>query len=72
MNPTINETVIGRTTCAFAEALEEIGVDDNWMSKAMKELLPHVACELIVHEQNEGRPLTLQEAAKFLCNEAGK
>jgi uncharacterized membrane protein len=70
MNPTINETVIGRTTCAFAEALEEIGVDDNWMSKAMKELLPHVACELIVHEQNEGRPLTLQEAAKFLIAEA--
>jgi len=72
MNPTINETVIGRTTCAFAEALEEIGVDDNWMSRAMKELLPHVACELIVHEQNEGRPLTLQEAAQFLCKEAGK
>jgi uncharacterized membrane protein len=72
MNPTINETVIGRTTCAFAEALEEIGVDDNWMSKAMKELLPHVACELIVHEQNEGRSLTLQEAAKFLIAEAGQ
>ena len=72
MNPTINETVIGRTTCAFAEALEEIGVDDNWMSKAMKELLPHIACELIVHEQNTGRTLTLQEAAKFLCNEAGQ
>lgn len=72
MNPTINETVIGRTTYAFAEALEEIGVDDNWMSRAIRELLPHIACELIVHEQNQGRPLTLQEAAKFLCNEASK
>lgn len=72
MNPTINETVIGRTTCAFAEALEEIGVDDNWMSRAMKELLPHIACELIVHEQNSGRPLSLQDAAKFLCSEAGQ
>ena len=72
MNPTINETVIGRTTCAFAEALEEIGVDDHWMSRAIKELLPHIACELIVHEQNEGRTLTLQEAAKFLCKEAGQ
>jgi uncharacterized membrane protein len=72
MNPTINETVIGRTTCAFAEALEEIGVDDNWMSRAMKELLPHIACELIVHEQNAGRSLSLQDAAKFLSAEAGQ
>lgn len=72
MNPTINETVIGRTTCAFAEALEEIGVDDNWMSRAMKELLPHIACELIVHEQNAGHPLSLQDAAKFLCAQANQ
>ena len=72
MNPTINETVIGRTTCAFAEALEEIGVDDHWMSRAIKELLPHIACELIVYEQAAGRPLSLQDAAKFLCAEAGK
>ena len=72
MNPTINETVIGRTTCAFAEALEEIGVDDHWMSRAIKKLLPHIACELIVHEENTGRPLSLQDAAKFLCTEAGK
>ena len=72
MNPTINETMVGRTTYAFAEALTGIGIDDHWMSKAIKELLPHIACELIVHEQSTGRPLTLQDAAKFLCAESEK
>jgi len=72
MNPTISETVIGRTTCAFAEALGEIGVDDHWMSRAIKELLPHIACELIVYEQAAGRPLSLQDAAKFLCAQANQ
>jgi len=72
MNPTINETVIGRTTCAFAEALEDVGIDDLWMERTIRELLPHIACELIVHEQNAGRTLTLQEAAQFLCQESGQ
>jgi uncharacterized membrane protein len=71
-NPTVHETLIGRTTYAFAEALEDVGIDDHWMERTMRELLPHIACELIVHEQNEGRSLTLQEAAKFLCAEAGQ
>jgi hypothetical protein len=71
-NPAINETVVGRTTCAFFEALESAGIDDRWMERTIRELLPHIACELIVHEQNTGHALTLQEAAKFLCKEAGQ
>lgn len=71
-NPIANETVIGRTVCAFAESLEEAGIDDRWMERTIRELLPHIACELIVYEQNAGRPLSLQDAAKFLCSEAGQ
>jgi len=71
-NPIINETMVGRTTCVFAEALESVGIDDHWMSKTIRELLPHIACELIVHEQETGCPLTLQDAAKFLIEQAGQ
>jgi hypothetical protein len=71
-NPIANESVVGRTVCAFAEALEEAGIDDRWMERTIRELLPHIACELIVHEQNTGRPLSLQDAAKFLCAQANQ
>jgi hypothetical protein len=68
------ETMVGRTVAAFSEALEEIGVADDWMQSAIRELLPHIACELIAEEQQRGQPMTLSEAARWLCDqvEVGK
>jgi uncharacterized membrane protein len=64
------ETMVGRTVAAFSEALEEIGVADDWMQSAIRELLPHIACELITEEQQRGQPMTLSEAARWLCDQA--
>lgn len=67
MNPTTNETALGRTTAAFAEALDAAGIDDHWMAAAVRGVAAHLAAELIVLEQHAGRPLTLQAAAAFLA-----
>jgi hypothetical protein len=64
------ETMVGRTVAALFEALEEIGVADDWMQSAIRELLPHIACELIAEEQQRGQPMTLSEAARWLCDQA--
>ncbi len=67
MNPTTNETALGRTTAAFAEALDAAGIDDHWMAAAVRGLCLHLSAELVVAEQHAGRPLTLQDAARFLA-----
>jgi hypothetical protein len=62
--------MVGRTIAAFSEALESAGICDNWIETAIRELLPHVACELIAEEQYRGRPMTLSEGARWLCDQA--
>ena len=69
-NAALYATLVGRTTAAFSDALESAGICDNWIETAIRELLPHIACELIAEEQAQGRPMTLSEAARFLCDEA--
>jgi hypothetical protein len=69
-NTALHATLVGRITAAFGEALEEIGVADNWMETAIRELLPHIACEMIAEEQHRGRPMSLTEAARWLCDQA--
>ena len=69
-NAALYETLVGRSVAAFSEALEEIGVADNWMETAIRELLPHIASELIAEEQHRGQPMTLTDAARYLCAEA--
>jgi hypothetical protein len=64
------ETMVGRTVAALSEALESAGICDNWMEAGIRELLPHIACELIAEEQHRGQPMTLSEAARWLCNQA--
>ena len=68
-----SDTLVGRCTAAFTEALMDLdAVDDNWVATAIRELLPHVATELLVHQQNIVRPLSLHDAAKFLVSEADR
>jgi hypothetical protein len=69
-NAALYETLVGRSVAAFSEALESAGICDNWMETAIRELLPHIASELIAEEQFQGRPMSLIEAARFLCAEA--
>lgn len=67
MNPTANETALGRTTAALAEALDAAGIDDRWMAAAVRGVAAHLAAELIVLEQQAGHPLSLQDGARFLA-----
>lgn len=62
-----HETPLGRATVAFAETLEETGIDDRWMAATVRGLCLHLSAELVVAEQHAGRPLTLQDAAAFLA-----
>jgi hypothetical protein len=63
------ETMVGRATAAFAEALESAGICDNWIEAGIRELIPHIACELIAEEQQRGRAMTLAEGARWLCDQ---
>ena len=69
-NAALYETMVGRSVAAFSEALESAGIFDRWIETAIRELLPHIASELIAEEQFQGRPMSLIEAARFLCAEA--
>jgi hypothetical protein len=69
-NAALYETLVGRSVAAFSEALESAGICDHWIETAIRELLPHIASELIAEEQFQGRPMSLIEAARFLCAEA--
>jgi hypothetical protein len=70
INAVLYETLVGRSVAAFSEALESAGICDNWIETAIRELLPHIASDLIAEEQFQGRPMSLIEAARFLCAEA--
>jgi hypothetical protein len=68
MNAT--DTLLGRTVHALAEGLYMAGHSDRWQGETCKVLLLHTAAELIVLEQQAGRPLSLQDACRFLCRGA--
>jgi hypothetical protein len=63
-----NACPLGRSVLAFSETLESTGIDDQWMARACQGLAAHWAAELIVLEQYAGRPLSLQDAARFLAD----
>jgi hypothetical protein len=69
-NAALYETLVGRATAAFSEALDSAGICDNWIEAGIRELLPHLACELIAEEQHRGQPMTLAEGARFLCDQS--
>jgi hypothetical protein len=67
---TTQDTLVDRTTSAMVEAMLEAGSSDTWLSTTARLTLAHIACELIVLEELAGKPLSLQDAARFLCREA--
>ena len=64
---TTQDTLLDRTVSAMTEAMVEADSSDTWISQMARLTLVHLAAELIVLEELEGRPLTLQDAAAFLC-----
>jgi hypothetical protein len=64
---TTQDTLLDRTVSAMVEAMVEADSSDTWISQMARLTLVHLAAELLVLEELEGRPLTLQDAAAFLC-----
>jgi len=63
-------TLLGRTTEAFHEILQLVGTEAHWQQNTCRGLLAHLSAELLVLEQQAGRPLTLTDAVQFLCQAA--
>jgi hypothetical protein len=64
---TTQDTLLDRTVSAMTEAIMEADSSATWISQTARLTLVHLAAELIVLEELAGRPLTLQDAATFLC-----
>jgi hypothetical protein len=68
---TLTDRLVSTATIAIVE-MECDTIDDSpssWIRPTVGAILEHLAAELIAHEQLAGRPLTLQDAAAFLCRE---
>ena len=64
------DTLLDRTVSAMTEAILEADSSATWISSTVQALMAHLAAELIVMEELAGRRLTLQDAARFLCQGA--
>ena len=64
------DTLIDRTCSAMVEAMLEADSSATWISQMARLTLAHISAELIVLEQQAGRPMSLIEAAQWLCREA--
>jgi hypothetical protein len=67
---TTQDTLLDRTVSAMTEAMIEADSSDTWLSTTARLTLAHLAAELIVMEELAGRPMSLIEAAQWLCREA--
>ena len=66
---TTQDTLTDRTVSAMTEAIMVADSSATWLRSTAEAVLAHLAAELIALEQLHGRPLTLQDAAAFLCAE---
>jgi hypothetical protein len=67
---TTQDTLTDRVVSCMTEAIMEADSSATWMSSTAKAVLIHLAAELLVIEELAERPLTLQDAARFLCSGA--
>ena len=70
MTETTQDTLLDRSVSAATEAI--MGADSSaaWLRDMVQTVILNLAAELIVVEELAGRPLTLQDAARFLCQGA--
>jgi hypothetical protein len=67
---TTQDTLVDRTCSAMVESMMEADSSATWISQMARLTLAHLSAELIVLEQQAGKPLTLMDAARWLCDEA--
>jgi hypothetical protein len=67
---TTQDTLVDRTCSAMVEAMMAADSSATWISQMARLTLTHLSAELIVLEQRAGRPMSLVEAARWLCDEA--
>ena len=64
------DTLLDRTVSAMTEAIMEADSSASWLVTTAQLTMAHLAAELIVLEELAGHPLTLQDAARYLCQGA--
>ena len=70
MTETTQDTLLDRSVSAATEAIMEADSSATWLRDMVQIVILNLAAELIVVEELAGRPLTLQDACRFLCNGA--
>ena len=70
MTETTQDTLLDRSVSAATEAIMEADSSATWLRDMVQTVILNLAAELIVVEELAGRPLTLQDAARFLCQGA--
>ena len=70
MTETTQDTLLDRSVSAATEAIMEADSSATWLRDMVQIVILNLAAELIVVEELAGRPLTLRDAARFLCNGA--
>jgi hypothetical protein len=66
---TLTDRLVSTATIAIVECETVDNSPGSWIKPTVLAILEHLAAELIAQEQLAGRPLTLQDAAAFLCRE---
>jgi hypothetical protein len=63
---TLTDHLVSTATIAIVEAAEIEGAPGSWIRPLCLAIQEHLAAEAIAFEQLAGRPLSLQDAVKFL------
>ena len=66
---TLTDRLVSTATIAIKECETIDDTAGSWIRPTVTAILEHLAVELCALEQLHGRPLTLQDAAAFLCAE---
>jgi hypothetical protein len=64
------DTLLDRSVSVATDAIMEADSSATWLRQTVEAVILNAAAELIAIEQLAGRPLTLQDAVKFLCDGA--
>jgi hypothetical protein len=66
---TLTDRLVSTATIAIVECETVDNSPGSWIRPTVLAIQAHLAAELIAFEQLQGRPLSLQDAAAFLCRE---
>ena len=66
---TLTDRLVSTATIAIVECETVSNSPGSWIRPTVTAILEHLAVELCALEQLQGQPLTLQDAAAFICAE---